>query len=228
MEAVTGGVSIWTSRRGTLLLGVAAGVLIGLAAGLLIGRDSAPVETSPRVPAQPAAGPTRTINGVPVGYARTEEGAVLAATNFGLVTTSELIGDRAAYTEAIETFAAPTWLEQASREARNGHEFAVNHYGSDVQMVSAVLRYEVLSYSDRRASVRLWTVTVASGSERPTAEAIWGTSTLELAWTDDDWRVVDTDNSPGPAPVVLQSPAEEEAIRSLMEESNAFTKGPRP
>jgi hypothetical protein len=163
-----------------------------------------------------------------VGYARTEEGAVLAATNYSLVSTSDLVRDRQALIRAVETLATPSWRGEARRQAENGHEFAVRHYGADVRFTTNVLRYDVPSFSEDGARVRLWAVTVASGSDRPQVDAIWGTSILDLEWIDGDWRVSGGDSQEGPVPTGIQDPSDPEILNTLIGESRDFTEGPRP
>ncbi|MGH2730743.1 MAG: hypothetical protein ACRDJI_09090, partial [Actinomycetota bacterium] len=107
-----------------LLFGFAIGVFVGF------GLDDTGEKSSPKtpVPSVTGAGPTREVNGVPVGYARTEEGAVAAARGFALLTATDLIRDRDAFVEAMETTAAPGWVEDARRQAVNGYEFLVGRY----------------------------------------------------------------------------------------------------
>src|ERR1700694_5098370 len=71
-----------TQWRGILALGLA--LVIGLVA-FLVGRATAPVaKATPQTQTitVPATGASRTENGVPVGYAQTQPGAIAAATNF--------------------------------------------------------------------------------------------------------------------------------------------------
>ncbi len=228
MEAVSLSIGRVAASRRAWLGSVILALVIGLALGFLLFQRERDTAEQPRPSTSRDAGPTSEINGVPVGYARTEEGAVLAATNFGLVSTSDLIRDRQAYVRAITTFAAESWRQQAERQALNGHEYALEQYGGDIEMSSAVLRFDVLDFSPDEAKVRLWTVSVATGSKKRAAEAVWGSSTLDLAWVDGDWRVTGTENETGPVPVPLQRGANGKAVTKLMEEWREFTKGPRP
>jgi hypothetical protein len=229
MEAMDMSMQARAVSQRTLIVAVVIAAAIGLTAGLLLAPDAlgTPEGEGKEVQSPKTAGPRSVENGVPVGYARTEEGAVLAATNFSLVSTSELVRDRQALIRAVETFAAPSWREEARRQAENAHEFAVNRYGDDVEATTSVVRYETRSFSEEAASVRLWAVTVAGGSNRP-QEAIWATSILDLEWIEGDWRVSGGDSQEGPVPTSLQDPSDAESLIKLIGESRDFTEGPRP
>lgn len=228
MRAVSVAVDDWVGvKRMTLGVVVVMALVVGIGLGMLLDGGEVSEDAQPP-PASQGPGPTSEVNGVPVGYARTEEGAVLAATNFALVTTGFIERGEAEYLAANEALWTPSRAEQARDEAGEGYDFATEHYGSDVRMASSILRYRTLEYSAEKARVQLWTITVAAGSDRPEAETIWGTSTLSLEWADGDWRVAATENQPGPAPLAMQTPASRGQIQVFMEEASGFAEGPRP
>src|SRR6266702_3768962 len=87
-------------------LGLGAVVLAVAAFG--IGRWTAPASASGQQRATVSApsggpGPTRVENGVPVGYAHTQEGAVAAATNYLTVVDGQMITQPDKYRAAIDT-----------------------------------------------------------------------------------------------------------------------------
>ena len=208
---------------GAALVGVAIGVLLGFAL------DKG-AEESTQVPAPSASGPgpTTEVNGVPVGYARSEDGAVAAATNFNLLAGKNELLDLDAMTTAMRTLAAPSWKDDAGRQAESGYEYIVSTYGEDADVSAAVMRYDLVDFTTERASVRLWTVSLASGSKRPTVEEVWAIVTVDLVWVDDDWRVGGIESSVGPAPVDLPSGRPEENATTLMEEFDEFEGAPVP
>jgi hypothetical protein len=229
MEAMDMNMQARAVSQRTLIVAVVIAVLVGVAVGLLVAPDGA--TRTERLPATEEVGPREIANGVPVGYARTAEGAVAAATNFGLASTNEtLIRDGNAYVRGIRTTAAAAWLEEAEERAKRGYEFAVDYYGSDIHMMTGVLRYRVLSFDRDHAVVRLWTVTVATGTNRPLAESVWGTSTISLEWDveEDDWRMTGSKDEMGPVPTAAQAAESAETATRLMEELSAFKEGPRP
>lgn len=74
------------SGRSGLTVGAALSVLLALIVGLVVGRATRPSHDSPRSPRSASdTGPARSVSGVPLGYARTREGAVAAALSYGVV-----------------------------------------------------------------------------------------------------------------------------------------------
>jgi hypothetical protein len=176
------------------LLLVGIGILIGK------GRDSEDgVDGNSTSPSEAEPGPTDEINGVPVGYARTEEGALKAAVN---LTASQDIcaSDHEVCLDVMRTVAAPSWASEARAQAENGAEFAAERYGTSASASSSFIRYRVNSFSPNEASVSLWSVSVFSGSKIPEGEAVWGILTVKLSWVGGDWKVADQASSPGPSP----------------------------
>jgi hypothetical protein len=208
---------------GTLVVGLVIGILLGF-----IFDKGTQVSPEAQPPATTGSGPFGEENGVPVGYARTEEGAVAAATNFSLLAADDDLLEVDALALAMETLAAPNWKAEARAQAVNGNEFVVDRYGTDADLTGAVLRYEVVEYSSDRAVVRLWTVSVVSGSNRPNVEEVWGTVTVNLVWVDGDWRVEGNESAPGPAPVDLPAGEPEQSASSLMEDFHEFSGAPTP
>ena len=216
------------SNRTVLSIAAVVGALvIGAIAGFALDPEAAEVPpVSPTAPSGP--GPTDQTDGAPVGYARTEDGAVAAATNFGLISTNDAVWSRRAFQDAMESLAAPSWKSEAREQAADGYDFITNRYGPDADVSGAALRYKVVAFSPTRAAVKLWIVTVISGSQRRTVDEVWGTATVRLAWVDGDWRVEGTENETGPAPVDLPTTVPPESARSAMEELKEFTGAPLP
>jgi len=220
-----------SDRRGVLIVLLAVMALaVGVFIGFLLDKDGTNNTTVPAPTTSEAAGPgpTAELNGVPVGYSRTEDGAVAAATNFQLLSAKDSLLDREALVTAMQTLAAPGWTEEAARQARNGYDYIVDTYGNDADVTAAVLRYEVTSFDSDRATVRLWVVTTISGSKRPNVEATWGVVTIDLEWAEDDWRATGIESSPGPAPVELPSGQPGQSAFDVMEEFDEFGGAPRP
>ena len=211
---------------------VTAAALVGLAAGVLVGftldKRADPIPSNPPSPSPSGPGPFAETDGVPTGYARTEAGAVSAAVNFSLITASADLEDPASLISAMETAAAPAWREEARAQASAGHEFMVRRYGGGAELSSTPVRYDVERFSPQEAVVKLWTVSVASGSRGPTVHEVWGTLTVQLAWVEGDWRVTGNRSSPGPVPVDLPSAISESSAISVMENFDEFTTAPAP
>lgn len=210
----------------SMIVGILVALLIGLVAGFVIGDYERSPEVSLKPPLSP--GPTRELNGVPVGYARTPEGAVAAATNFSLLAGDDELVDLPSMKRAMRTLAAPSWREEATTQAESGHEYIVGTYGEDADVTVGVIRYDVLDFSRERAAVQLWTVSIASGSKRPEVEEVWAILRIDLLWIDGDWRVEGIESSVGPAPVDVPSGDPGDSATSLMEEFDEFEGAPLP
>lgn len=181
-------------------------VLLALVAGLWIGRRSAPGPDSPPVTTSPprSGGERRLVNGVRLGYPRSQEGAVEAATNFTRVMAS-VSAAREDYVAAVETMAAPDWRMEARRLAENGLDFVQDRYGAGGSFSFAPVRYRVVSYTDSEATIDVWGVTVASGPKIPGIEESWLTGTLDLSWISGDWRLTGQQSETGPTPELVRT-----------------------
>lgn len=216
-----------TVRNGMVVGALAIGLVIGVLLGFALDQGSKQ-GSKPDGPSVVATGPTNEENGVPLGYARTEEGAVVAATNFSLLAGKDELLDRDSMVTAMQTLAAPEWKDKAARQATTGFDYIIDAYGSNADVSAAAVRYRVVDYTDERASVRLWTVSLASGSKRPQVEEVWAVVTVDLIWSDNDWRVDGLESSVGPAPIDLPSDQPRESATTLMEEFDEFEGAPIP
>ena len=183
------------------LLIFGAGLAVGLRAG---GGNEQGGERHPdTIAARPDPGPSRVVNGVPLGYARTEAGALAAATAFLRVSGSSLVTDDERYSAALETMAAPEWRARARETSGNATRFALTRYGPESTVVTTPVTFRMVSFSPDVASVEVWAVMTATGPELERAEQSWITARLQLRWTSDDWRLSSEDTSSGPAPSLL-------------------------
>lgn len=186
---------------------VIGGVLL-LLVGFVVGQraDDAPSgapQTSPSaVPTTDEVGPGSVVDGVPLGYARTEAGAVAAATTFTEIMATAA-DDADAHVAAMEAISAPGWRERAAELARNTINFLGESY-PNATLSFAPVRYDVVEYSPDAATVKVWGVTVIFPPDRRPEQA-WVTGTLRLVWLE-DWRMNGGGSSGGPTPFVLESP----------------------
>ena len=215
----------YSNRTVVMVFAVIIALLIGVVVGFALDPEDAAddPDAAPVTPSGP--GPTREVGGVPVGYARTEDGAVAAATNFTLLTTRDALIEEEALTRALQTLAAPSWRDNARAQAKAGTEFLVDRYGSDAQVAGAVVRYDVAKFTADTAVVDLWAVSVAAGSRRSTVDEIWSILRVDLAWVEGDWRVTASDSKQGPAPVDLPTRAPSRTAQDVMEQFAEF-EGP--
>jgi hypothetical protein len=238
------------------LFGMLALALLLFAGGLLIGRwtgaapqapatprTAAPETAAPRAGAGSAAPATavplaqeasgeqvwsgRVKGGVvPVGWARSEAGAVGAATNYTAVLSSEVLFDAARRRLAIDTIAAPQARPRLRREldaaartvaaalargasgAKAGQPLDPASLDPDKVIFQTIpVRYRVELYDGSRARIAIWTTGVGGyeDSSLPVQEA-WGVTTVELKWIDKDWKETSATVQDGPVPVADDTP----------------------
>jgi hypothetical protein len=192
--------------------------------------------TAAAAPAEAAAttrvGPRRVENGVGVGYAHTQQGAVAAAANYTRALSSNLILDTASRRAAIATLAAPEararmqkTFDQAMASVRKG--FGVSGAAADgaqVLMRGTPVGWRVDRYGNDAATVAIWVTSVAGslgGTEGPAPiREGWGTTTVQLRWVDGDWKQVDSVTTDGPVPIADVSPPT--AAPELVTKANEF------
>ncbi len=226
-----------------MAIGVVALLAVALVA-FFVGRATvaAPTSTKPARPtAQPSAsapsgaggvwpGASRLDNGVPVGYADTQQGAVQAATNFSdVLNSAEFVLHPAAYRTAIRTMAAPSWsVDPEARLAPFATAIAAAANGTTVIVRAFFLGYHVDSYSAGSASVTVFGggLSAIDGQSTPAIAILAETYALE--WVG-DWRVTNegTTFRPGlqlgnPAPQTNRIPDQ------LKQATGGYSYAPRP
>jgi hypothetical protein len=207
--------------------------------------ETATPGTAAAAPAQGAAtsrvGPRKFENGVGVGYARSQQGAVAAAANYSSVLSSALILDTAKRRAAIDTLAAP----EARADLQNTFDLAVASLrkglgvtGAGADDVQVLMRanpvgWKVDDYGDGTARVAIWVsgVTGSIGGTGPPAPIRegWGTTTVNLRWVKGDWKLVDSTTVDGPLPIAdVSPPTPAPELVSKASEFKEFTYAPGP
>jgi len=154
-----------------------------------------------------------------VGYAHSQEGAAQAAGNYMAVLSGPLVRDRSRASAALAQIAEPTArprlekdLETASRgyEELWGMQSAIRQ-GKRVLLTLTPIAYRVDSYTPEEALVRLWVATTAGVENRQRLIALFGISSVTLAWLNGDWRLRNVAAGTREADVIpacLQTPTE--------------------
>lgn len=152
-----------------------------------------------------------TEDGVPVGYAHTQGGAVSAAVNFEMARSSAgYFTDTAARNRILSVIMAPQSL--ASEVAADGQATAsvLSNLGlsqgqtSSLLVRSAPMGTKVDSYASGLATVEVWmagVVGVTDDSSSLTPTASWDTYTYTLTWVNGDWKAVSISAANGPTPL---------------------------
>ena len=161
-------------------------------------------------PVDDSAGPTSTAHGVPAGFARTEDGAIAAASAYVCTGQALLDMDPLAAEKAVRQISASaTADEQVERilgQLAQARQTLASGTGP-ITYRQGVIARRVDAYSQDQARVALWHVGVLSRQGAAPPQAGWATSTIELVWERGDWKVAREDVVPGPAPILDDSTA---------------------
>jgi hypothetical protein len=189
---------------------LALAALILLLAGLLVGRASAPGDEAVEAPA--GSGPVRVERGVPVGHARTREGAAAAVASYQRAFADPAILAPDVMRRRLEVAASPdyvrTMLDANSpgreRLARGPIGQGIRH-GIQTLYVGVPIGYRIESFSPRRARVLTWGFTLLGNAAAVAPRAYFGLTHTDLVWLDGDWKIAATEARFGPTPK-LQTP----------------------
>jgi hypothetical protein len=184
-------------------------------------------------------GPREIEHGVGVGYTRTQQGAVAAATNYTRVLSSSLILDDGRRRLAIATLAAPEArarlqksFDQAVDSLRKGLGVTgAADDGTQVLLRATPVGWRVEEYRGDTATVAIWVTSVGGslgGAQGPVPiREGWGTTTVELRWVKGDWKQLDTKTTEGPVPIADVAPPTAAAeLVSKASEFKEFTYAP--
>lgn len=190
------------SRRATAAAGLAL-LLAGAVAGRLTAPDAA---APPAPPLGSGPGPASAAGSVPTGYARTQEGAVAAATTYLAALSGRTVLDTAARKAALDAVVLP------SARAAVEPQFRVDAAGAQASGLTAALvdgslvartipaGSRVRSYTPEAASVEVWSVSLLGTRTLNRVGARWRTTTVEMRWDGSDWKLAGIDGRSGPVP----------------------------
>jgi hypothetical protein len=195
--------------------------VIGLALvlGLVLGRVTAP--TAPeqvRTVALPP-GASRLEAGVPVGYQRTPDGAVNAATAYAVTFSGPLLLRPDELRAAQEAVVAPEYREEfESRGAQTLKAFQAAYgitanaaIGARPVLELIPIAYKLEVYDGLQARVDIWAVWLVAEEGLLAPQQNWITSQLTLRWVDGDWKVAASGGHPGPVPQPPQGAVPEQS-----------------
>jgi hypothetical protein len=197
---------------------------------------AAPAEAAPAT----GVGPRRVTNGVGVGYAHTQQGAVAAAANYTRALSSALILDTARRRAAIDTLAAPEArarlqksFDQAVASIRAGLGVSGSAGdGAQVLLRATPVGWLVEQYGHGSARVAIWVTSVGGsvgGSGSAPVREGWGTTTVSLRWVGGDWKQVASATTDGPVPIAdVAPPTAAGELVSKANEFKEFTYAPGP
>jgi hypothetical protein len=182
----------------------AIGLLIGVLIGWLLlgGTDSQDGHDANAT----AAGPIRTIDGVPIGVQHSRAGALAAADNYVTTATETVIPDPARYERLVRRTYAPGYQARALAEAADARSKApdvVAAYEGGRRAVAVVAARRLDSFGRDRAKVTTWRAGVVwSSTDKPFSQ--WFLTQTQLRWNGQQWLVerIDDVRRPAPAPPI--------------------------
>ncbi|MET9372535.1 hypothetical protein ABZX98_00065 [Streptomyces sp. NPDC002992] len=237
-----------TSRSLVTVVGVVVLLIAAIAfanrggAGDETGDNAAASSSAPGAPAPTAATGVRPVTGkngtIPTGFARDEQGAQSAASNYAVALGSEGMFRRNTRHQLVDTIYTPDAAARLKgpQDAAYSPDFlkkmGLDADGNPPQGNTFVSRTipvgtKVESFDGNTAKVSVWYTGLigmsGAGSTDP-VRTTWKTWTFDLVWTDNDWKVTADTEKDGPAPVpgdVAASSAED--ISKAVAEFGGFT-----
>ncbi|MGY0466741.1 hypothetical protein ACW14Y_41760 [Kitasatospora sp. cg17-2] len=187
--------------------------------------------TGAAAPGQTAT--SRLVEGVPVGYSKSREGAIAAAVNYEVARSSaRYLTDSNTRERILKTIMAS---DAAAGQIKDDNAAGARFYSAlgltadtaDKLIARASpLGSKVVSYSPEVATVSVWMsgiVGLPSPSAPVPVSASWTTYTFVLVWRDGDWRTSSISVTPGPTPLQAtgQQPTSTDVFTSMDKEFDA-------
>ena len=197
---------------------VAALIILAFIAGLAVrgfisARPSTRSNTSTATTATPAAshatpGPNTVVDGIPSGFARTDDGARTAAISYVLTGQRLLEMEPTRVADAVRSMAAAGSADAQVIEAEQQLDSLRTTLASGTgatHYLQAALASRVDAFTTERARVSVWSVGVLSRTGIARPQAGWSISRLELVWERGDWKIWSETITAGPAPALNAS-----------------------
>ncbi|GHE57337.1 hypothetical protein GCM10018785_28140 [Streptomyces longispororuber] len=201
------------------------------------GADGKGTEAAPTAPTgeKPVSGKN---GGIPSGFAKSEQGVQSAAANYAVALGSAEMFDKAKRDDILKAIMAPSSVAEFTAQLDKAYtaDFFKNvglkadgSAPSGYQFVSRTspIGTKVTHFSGDKATVATWCGGLLGlAGERSTkpVTSSWFTITMELAWTDGDWKITTHTQKDGPAPVPGDDRASgSEEIADAVEGYGGFT-----
>ncbi|MFD5492336.1 hypothetical protein ACFWH4_05200 [Streptomyces sp. NPDC127091] len=235
-------------RTSSRSLVTVVGVVVLLIAAIAFanrGGDDVPsdeTDDSPKTAATAPSGekPVRSkAAGIPSGFAHNRQGAESAAANYSIALGSAELFDKDRRREIVTAVYAPdiAAARQADLDRAYSNEEFLTNIGLDkdgkapagqtfVSRVVPVGTKATKATADE-ATVEVWYTSLfglsGEGSTNPVTES-WYTTTYQLTWIDEDWKVTDFQQKDGPVPVGRdQKASTADDMTKAVEEFGGFT-----
>jgi hypothetical protein len=177
------------------------------AAGATTVSGRPPVVAAPGTAASAFPGAPTRVNefGVPVGYPRTQAGAVSACGNYVSAYTSTANREPSRIRELFRSFSLGSESENfANRiveaDAETANNFGVQSVNSpELGFVLRVVGFRIDSFIAEEATVLVWSVAsvgIYGGPPRLVPQEHWGTDICTVRWAGGDWKLLRASNGP--------------------------------
>ncbi|MFF3467500.1 hypothetical protein [Streptomyces sp. NPDC002619] len=177
--------------------------------------------------------------GIPTGFAHSEQGAQSAAANYSVALGSTDMFNTARRHEIVNTVYAPdvAAARQSDLDRAYSSESFLSNIGltrdgaapSGQTFISRIIPVgtKVTSSGTDSATVEIWYTSLfglsGEASTNPVSES-WYTTTYELKWVGNDWKVTDFQQKDGPVPVGRdQKASTADDMTKAVEEYGGFT-----
>lgn len=234
-----------SSRSLVTVVGVVVLLIAAIAFANRGGDDSGSAtgdENQPKSSSTAASG-TRPVDGkadgIPTGYAHDEQGAQSAVANYGVALGSADMFNAARRRDIVDTVYTPDVAARRLPELDSVYSresfltsIGLNKDGTaptDQTFISRIIPVgtKVTSFTTSTATVELWYTSLfglsGEGSTNPVSES-WYTTTYQLKWVDNDWKVTDFQQKDGPVPVGRdQRASTADDMTKAVEEYGGFT-----
>src|SRR3954467_6635412 len=158
--------------------------------------------------APPGPGPTRSLAGVPLGFAHDRAGAVAALLNYSAVLSDpRVLLDQRRRAQVLSLIATPRYAAtfngraaSAFKRARGGPLGRGLAAGARTAYFATPIAYRVTAYTPARASVEGWGVAVIGNDKGVQPQATWGMTVVNAVWQRGDWKIDAVQSAVGPTP----------------------------
>ncbi|MEU3194645.1 hypothetical protein ABZ686_29345 [Streptomyces sp. NPDC006992] len=150
------------------------------------------------------------------GFAHDEQGAQSAAANYAVALGGEDMFTSASRDKIVDSVYAPSVADARKTDFDKTYgapdflqKVGLNKAGKAPEDTTFVARttpvgVKVIDFSSKKARVAVWYSGLfglaGKDSKRPVAES-WYTTTFEMSWVNDDWKVTDFKQKDGPTPI---------------------------
>lgn len=162
------------------------------------------------------------VEGVPIGYPRSEAGATTAAVNWVASFSTLVRMGPLRLSDSLQRLMTESGAAAGVDEAVADYLTFLDEFGGDFGdriWIEAPLRTVTSEFSIDTAQVSVWAALITGDPAKGPVEVLWRTHRISLRWERDDWRVESVAVQEGPTPVPVEtalpaSPSEFESVDS--------------